>query len=450
MNNNLSKFNLYIDDNNKKYIYNLISGSIVEINYNLFMYFTEIDKTKAKKIDKHRFSGKLIQLLIDKNILYEDENDEMSLLEFKYNKDKYDDSFLSIVMLPTLQCNLKCHYCYEKSKTKHITDEKVEYLKLFLKKQSLLKKGITIRWSGGEVLLIWDKIKKLSKDIISICKENNCVYTASMITNATLLNEKIIDEMIECKIESLQITIDGSPNIHNTIRFYSDKKGTFDDILKNIELASQKMKILLRLNIDKNNFPSMEELFKIIGNSSINKKNVQIFCKPVLCTLAREPQTQLFSQHEFLSIDLKLLRLAQKFNLAYAFHMGINGMYSRCAYTTLQGFYVSPDLKVYKCPIYVDADGENSIGFISDSGNMKLTNYREYNKCLSYNPMSLEECKECRILPICHGKCPVIWELLNKEKDAGCIADKYTIEEKIKYSISSDIQLEALTKSGFL
>lgn len=444
-----SKYNLLIEENNCFYIYNLISGCIFKISFPLYEFFCKL-KAKDKAISASLFKEDLLSYLLENKILYDESEDELQSLMFHYNRDKFDSSFLSLVMLPTLKCNLNCHYCYEKEKTLSLTDKDMMKLKLFFSKQAALKKFITVRWSGGECLLIWNKIRELSNYIINECNNNRCTYSASVITNGTLLTSEIVEEMLECNVRSLQITLDGAKEIHDSIRFEKSGKGSFNDVIKGIEIASKKMKVFVRINVDKNNFSSMEQLFQTIAKSKINTKNIQLFCKPVLCTLARTPQTNLFSHKEFYEVEKALLKLAEIYELPYAFHWGIKGKNVRCAYNCFEGHYVTPNLNLYKCPIYVDYTGNNSVGYISNKGDIVIQNYEEYNKGLSYSPFKLEECRECKVLPICHGKCPVIWELSNCADEEGCIPDKFSIVEKIKYALKSEKQMLTLKNSGIL
>jgi len=446
---NISKYNLFIEENESFYIYNLLNTSIFKTTYSLFSFLKQNERTHNKIIST-QFSKKMLDYLISNRIIYKENEDELDYMKFKHFKDKYDSSYLSVVVMPTLKCNLSCHYCYEKEKSISITDEQMSTLKLFFQKQSIKKKNIVVRWSGGEFLTKWKEVRQLSNFIIQQCEINNCTFLASAISNGTLITPKIVDEMDECHIKSVQITLDGGKDIHNKIRFTKNKKGTFDRIINAIEITSQKLKVIIRVNIDKNNYSSIDSLFQSLSQSAINKDNVQLFCRPVLCSLSRTPSTELFSHKEFYKVELHLLELAEKYNLPYAFHWGIHGQSVRCAYNCMEGLYLTPNLNMYKCPIYVDYEETFAVGHILKNGDFQINNYKEYLKCLSYSPFKIEECSNCKVLPICHGKCPVLWEQSGRSNEEGCIPEKFSIEEKIKYALRNQRQLLSLQKSGIL
>ncbi len=445
-----SKYNIFIEEKGLCYIYNLISGCLLKASRALFSFLRR-NESKCKRIEPTQFDKGLLDSLILYKILYRESEQESDYMEFKHLKDKYDSSYLSMVIMPTLKCNLDCHYCYEKEKSKNLTDEQFDMLKLFFQKQSKQNKFMVVRWSGGEFLTMWKKVRELSIFIIQQCKLNNCIFEASAITNGTLMTSKIVDEMYGCNIKSIQITLDGAKDMHDKVRYTRNGKGTFDDIVSAIEIASQKIKVLIRINVDKNNFSSMESLFSSLARSGINRRKIQLFCKPVLCSLARIPRTHLFSHKEFYDVEMHLLELSEKYGLPYAFHWGTQAVKNiRCSYNNMEGFYVNPDMNLYKCPLYVDCDEAHSIGYISTEGNCVINNYEEYLKCLSYSPFKETECLNCKVLPICHGKCPVLWEQSGRLNDEGCIPEKHSIEEKIRYALRNPEQMLSLQNNGLL
>lgn len=445
-----SIYNYYLNIDNESYVYNLISGSIIKLSDELLCFLRD---NNDNPFGANAFNRTLLRLLDNHNIIIPVDFNEIEYLKFLHNKDKYDDSYLSVVMLPTLQCNLGCHYCYEKNKVSQITPASLNALSKFFKKQSKIKRYIAVRWSGGEMMLQWPTISKLSKEIIQYCQENNCKYVASCVTNGTLLSEDILRQFKSIGISSVQITLDGNEEYHNKVRNYRNGNGTFNVILKNIVIASQYLNVIIRLNIDKFNISCLDDLFSSISETEVNKDNIQLFCKPVICTQARQPRNDTFTHEEFYLVELRLLKLAEKYNLPYAFHWGVRGKNTRCAYNNLQGFYVTPSLSLYKCPIFIDNeinDKSHAIGYISESGDLIISNHREFNKYLKYSPFDHDECLKCKVLPICHGKCVKIWEINEKKENEGCIPDKYSIEDKIAYAIKSDVEYNAFSNSGIV
>ena len=446
----VSKYNFYLEIEDKCYIYNAISNTYRE--FPLCVY------NNLKKIDS---LGRFIALdiedcclreLLSLRIIYDADMSEAQYLKHRRDLDVLDTMYSSLIVLPNLNCNLDCHYCYEKCKQGTLSLENEEVLTSFLLNETKRKKFLNIRWSGGEPMLSWAKIRRMSEHILKGCEASGCDYSSSMITNGTLLTKTLIDEFLACSIKAIQITLDGDSELHNKIRYYrSNHKGTFDDILQNVCLASQKIKIHLRINVDKNNITRMPYLFDEIAKAPINKKNVQLFCRPVMCSLARTPSTQIMSPSEFLEAEIILLNLAKERGLQYSFHRGIGGKSFRCCANAIEGFYISPTLQLYKCPMFIDYDDKHTVGYISKEGDVIITNTNEFSIGLKKSPFDAGcKCKDCKVLPLCNGECVMQSYLSPTDPLAGCIPERVSIEEKIKYAITNDIELEAFKRPGFL
>lgn len=456
----ISKYNLYIVADGKYYIYNTISNMYKEFLQAIYSAIKQSD-TCAEQIDvkenlinpiPNDIPPRVINEMVALKMVYDDSKDEVEFLKAKNTEHKFDTSFSSLIILPSLSCNLNCHYCYEKDKNGIITDEKETILKKFLLSEIKQKKFINIRWSGGEPLLVWNRIQRVSEFIVDNCASNDCNYTASIITNGTLLSEQKTDEMHKHRIKSAQITLDGNSAYHDGIRKYKGNgSGTFDTILRNVSYASKKLKIHLRINIDKNNIDTIIPLFDEIAKAPIERTNVQLFCRPVMCSVARTPNTKLYSQTEFFEIEKQLLNLAKERNLQYSFHRGMGNKSIRCCMNSIEGYYISPTLTLYKCPMFIDADKSHAVGYIDNDGNIKMTNLAEFVKGFNLSPFSdNSKCKSCKVLPICNGECAMQSHLSPNEPLAGCIPDKYSIKEKIKYALESSLEVDALKRASFL
>jgi len=69
-------------------------------------------------------------------------------------------------------------------------------------------------------------------------------------------------------------------------------------------------------------------------------------------------------------------------------------------------FVISPTGHLFKCWEEISLDPAKSVGDIFSS---ELTDRQKANlaKFRSWNPFTLSECRECDILPICMGGCPI-------------------------------------------
>jgi hypothetical protein len=108
----LSKYNIFIDKDKKKYLFNLLSSKIFSfMSHELFRYLKQCS-TNEITFDSSKFDDKFIAELYNHYIILPDDEDEMNILYHDYNKDKFDDSYLSFGIYPT--CLLRNPHFFEK------------------------------------------------------------------------------------------------------------------------------------------------------------------------------------------------------------------------------------------------------------------------------------------------------------------------------------------------
>ncbi len=160
--------------------------------------------------------------------------------------------------------------------SKNLVDAIYRYIEGLIPEKSNDKIRITLY--GEEPLLAKNK-----ECIEYIVKEGiNRNYRFRAITNGVELNH-FIDLLGESKIESLQITLDGPPSVHDKRRIGPKYPATFKLIEKNIDLAlNAGAQIDIRVNVDKKNLSALAELEKFIEEKGWHlRKNFYVEGHPV-------------------------------------------------------------------------------------------------------------------------------------------------------------------------
>jgi len=141
-------------------------------------------------------------------------------------------------VIPTNSCNLGCKYCFigklEKKEMLMSEDILLKAIDLFAKE--LNERQGTILFYGGEPLMNFNLIQFAIKYVNS----NNMNIKFSMVTNGTLINEKIADFIKENNI-SVGVSIDGPREINNQNRVYKNSNiGSYEKVLEKIRLLQSK------------------------------------------------------------------------------------------------------------------------------------------------------------------------------------------------------------------
>lgn len=176
-----------------------------------------------------------------------------------------------VIAKPTHECNFKCKYCYIPSETiekGHMNDETLRSLT-----EGLFSNfdKIKIIWHGGEPTLMGLDFYEKVKDIQA--EYDSKRFSNRIQTNAgKTLTEELIDFFKSEKI-NISFSLDGPKHLHNLTRVYHNNKGTFDDVIRSVNLMKRKemrtgaICILNRYNID-----NTDEIYNFFKKRQINLK----------------------------------------------------------------------------------------------------------------------------------------------------------------------------------
>lgn len=148
-----------------------------------------------------------------------------------------------LVLNITEACNMRCEYCaysgsyyYNRKHTSKVMNFSIAKKVVDFYFNTNRKGKKVIGFYGGEPLLNFELIKKIINYIDNYYKEKNIQYTIT--TNGTLLNKEIFEFLIKKEI-SLVISLDGPIKIHDRYRKLVNSSGTFNQIMKNLELLNK-------------------------------------------------------------------------------------------------------------------------------------------------------------------------------------------------------------------
>jgi uncharacterized protein len=153
-----------------------------------------------------------------------------------------------IVLNVTNQCNLACGYCYEYSADKiSKTEGKPKYMEEdiaqsaidLLIRESADRPAIHVTFFGGETLLNF----RLLRSSVDYAKrksgEAGKHVEFSLTTNATLLNEEIVDFLSAHRV-GVTVSIDGDRELNDQMRVFHDGRGSYDVIVPKIKMLLQR------------------------------------------------------------------------------------------------------------------------------------------------------------------------------------------------------------------
>jgi uncharacterized protein len=183
--------------------------------------------------------------------------------------------FQELILLPTEKCNLRCTYCYEDFKIGRMSEATQRSLELYLDQRIPHLNGLRLSWFGGEPLMATDIVLRVSRYADALCDVHGVGFSGGLTTNAYNLDRRTFLDLLSCKQNFFQITLDGWQETHDEVRRFANGRGSFDRIWANlldIATVEDDFEILLRIHVRRNNIDSLavliDRLAKEFGNDS--------------------------------------------------------------------------------------------------------------------------------------------------------------------------------------
>ena len=395
-----SRYNIWAEREGAFYVFNGISGSLLRVskdNYHALQAFL------SSQEEESGCSPTLLEQMAIGRMLVTDDTDELGLLANRYETSRYNSTHFGLTIVTSLGCNFDCPYCFE-AKHPSILEENVQQAILQILDDQLPKiKTFHVSWFGGEPLVGKKSLLDLSDAFIHRCDCHEIDYDASIITNGYFLDHETCVQLHDRRVEQVQITLDGPPEIHNRMRPLASGNGSFWKIVKNLHHAIDYLNVTIRVNLDTENFKYVEDLLKIletegfVGKLAVYPGQIIGVDDGVLAP-STTYKSCCFSNQKFAYAALEFKELAMRY--------GFSGsslpqpMSTPCTAVRANELVVGSNGELYKCWESVG----NHLDVIGQIGDYQTPNGR-LQKWLKYNPFSNAECCSCIALPVCMGGC---------------------------------------------
>ncbi|WP_313562016.1 Cys-rich peptide radical SAM maturase CcpM [Ruminiclostridium cellobioparum] len=445
------------------YIYDVNRNSIIEIGKVVYKILS--DKTKMEKVSDSEVNDDvkdIIKNMIDNGFLSSNRIKAVvhpadELLEY------YLDNKLRMITIQlTQQCNLRCKYCVYSGdyinrthSSKRMSFEIAKKGIDFLIGHSKDCDHISVGFYGGEPLLEFELLKKCIEYTEERVEGKDVLFT--LTTNATLLNNEIIEYFQEHKV-SLIISLDGPKQVHDkNRRFAFNNCGTFDKVignLKEIENAYPeylKDKISFNVVLDReNDFGCINDFFtdyEIIKDANIRSQTIDDRYTDMEIKHTADFDSK-FNYELFKILLHKLDRLDEKY-VSRLIKQYDEGVLKR-TYNNLSIRNKLPDKAHHSGPcipgvnrLFLTCEGElMPCERVSESSDlMKIGsidlgfNVEKIRELLNIGKLTEDRCKECWAFRFCHlcaASADGLTEFSAKKKAELCASVKNSVEETFK------------------
>ncbi len=174
--------------------------------------------------------------------------------------EKREEDEVQLFFVPNYSCNFACSYCYQEGYNpvqKVVTNEVVAAFFSYIHAEFAgRRKYITV--FGGEPLLPGVHQRTMLTHFIQ--RSNEAGLDLAFVTNGYTL-ASYVDLLKTASIREVQVTLDGTQEVHDGRRYLKGKQPTFDRIIEGIDAClAAGININLRMVIDKENIENLAGL----------------------------------------------------------------------------------------------------------------------------------------------------------------------------------------------
>lgn len=377
------------------FLYNTMSNYLAKVSdkdASLLM------KIKDGTINAEMLPKETYEALIHNSILVYDDKTELAKLKLLKQYNRMDPTKMVLTIAPTLECNLRCSYCFEDAHPAiRMSDAVEDAIVEYVRSQETVQR-LKVTWFGGEPSLYFERIESITSRLKQIPHIKQ--YSADIITNGVELDREKIEKFDSLCIDCISITIDGLESVHNSRRGHG-RMNSFQKIMENLEILSENERIIktIRVNIDKSNLGEFKKVYSLINSRFAGKrfntyigfvKNTYGKCNQCVHSLTPQEQVDYLSS-SFLDLGkLSWSLLPLRYN-------------TECMARQKNGLLVDPEGFLYKC--WTDTGNkEMSIGNILNMNNINIDLLAQY--LVGADPFDSFQCQKCSLLPLCGGGCP--------------------------------------------
>lgn len=383
-----SYYNLYAESAKGMVCYNTITENIGLMPLKVFNSLSEDDFSSI--------NPDIIENLKELKFILPNEVNEFEELTNEY-QDSLNEKIFYLTLLPSLDCNVRCWYCFEKLKPgsrlgKDTPIAILNYVKNIFQNSDI--EYLRIELFGGEPLLYFEEeVFPLLKDIEHYVRSISKKISIFIVTNALCIENHMFP-LFKSINAKFQISIDGYRDRHNKVKRLSNKKiETYQKVIETIINLTEYYDtyINLRINFDDETLIKLPEI--ITDLNKVNRKKIVIHLERIWQTRASKG----------LNKDLSNVILSFQANGFKISYMNFFRRSHSCKVSKPNQAVINYNKMVYKC-IGRDFTDDRQEGVLNMNGEVSW-NKDVLNKRLSICTYNNNLCKQCKFLPLCWGPC---------------------------------------------
>lgn len=348
-----------------------------------------------------------------------EERENVGILSGLYRSLRYRN-VIHPVIVPGSSCNFRCRYCYERNTGSgacgngHASVMSKEQAKaVFRQLENLKKSGYRIdrcTLFGGEPLM------EQNRNILEMTEEfcRRWGIRADCVTNGYYA-DCFMDLLCGGAFRALQITVDGTKEVHDSRRICADGSGSFEKIMGNIALAlGNGLQVTVRINVNRENLNTAADLLPEFENRGFTGySGFSCYFKPTLDRYEDREENAVTEQELYTVLCEKFgpeeaVRLSRSYGIVEKqLEQCMEGtaypeLHPAACGAAIDMVVIDPDGRLHACLEMTGRDEKTGTSVINaDVFSFEKKHYYWKTRTVEH----MEECSVCPYLMFCGGGC---------------------------------------------
>lgn len=376
-----------------------------------------------------------ILLLFKRGLLIQNDDIDSALYLILTNSGCNEADISLLYLVPTIDCNFKCQYCFVKDDGKPYNIKLMNLktakmgIDIFAKLTEKNDIPANITYYGGEPLLNAEVIYESMRYIRRLEKE--AVFkepvTITLITNGSLISERTLEVLAEIK-PLVSVSIDGPANLHDAARKDVAGQGTFARALAGYQqLQERGLEPGISCTISQSNLHRIDEVVAfILGELKTGGMGFNIILPQISDKNTQDYDYELAAKQVIRAFTIlrehgvyedRMMRRVKPY-INKSFHLkdcrGVGGQ-----------LVLTPEGRIGPCQAFLGMDNffpltvDELFGKISTITSDNIYENPLFDEWRHRFPLNMKDCLDCFAIGICGGGCPYaalitygsIWEI---------------------------------------
>ncbi|MFI1212579.1 radical SAM protein [Streptomyces sp. NPDC020802] len=354
-----------------------------------------------------------------------------------------------LTIAPTMDCNFGCDYCFESHVRGAMSDQVQAGLVDFagaLLASAGEEPDLSVTWFGGEPLMAMSVISRLSELFLALVDSGQAKsYVADIITNGHGLSATVLERLRRADVRQIQVTIDGPKSIHDSRRYLkASGGGSFDRIVENLRRAVEHFRVVVRVNVDRTNADTIEELFLQLDRTGLLPAVLVDPARVEAFSTDHRAFSAVFTAAEFAAWRSELQEWAAVRGWTLAPTPVGPNLTGVCQVDSINSFVVDPVGQLFKCWAELGTTA-SPVGTIADRTSWPT---KSVGSLATRDPFDDPGCVSCLLLPMCLGGCPKTREIGRTVESSECPPFRHNIGDLVegRYGMRTTIVNEVATR----